>query len=145
MFYLYNCKGIIMKSNSLWTRQFQSVVDNGRNHSVVIDLPEEKGGVNSGATALELTVMGLSGCIGTIFAMVAQKMRIEFEHLEVILDVQQKNDAPTVTDVHFVLEIKTNEKLEKIQKCLDTTISTCPVGVLFKQAGVNITNEIKII
>ena len=145
MCYLYNCKGIIMKSNSLWTRQFQSVVDNGRNHSVVIDLPEEKGGVNSGATALELTVMGLSGCIGTIFAMVAQKMRIEFEHLEVILDVQQKNDAPTVTDVHFVLEIKTNEKLEKIQKCLDTTISTCPVGVLFKQAGVNITNEIKII
>ncbi len=145
MCYLYNCKGIIMKSNSLWTRQFQSVVDNGRNHSVVIDLPEEKGGVNSGATALELTVMGLSGCIGTIFAMVAQKMRIEFEHLEVILDAQQKNDAPTVTDVHFVLEIKTNEKLEKIQKCLDTTISTCPVGVLFKQAGVNITNEIKII
>ncbi len=145
MFYLYNCKGIIMKSNSLWTRQFQSVVDNGRNHSVVIDLPEEKGGVNSGATALELTVMGLSGCIGTIFAMVAQKMRIEFEHLEVILDAEQKNDAPTVTDVHFVLEIKTNEKLEKIQKCLDTTISTCPVGVLFKQAGVNITNEIKII
>jgi putative redox protein len=145
MFYLYNCKGIIMKSNSLWTRQFQSVVDNGRNHSVVIDLPEEKGGVNSGATALELTVMGLSGCIGTIFAMVAQKMRIEFEHLEVILDAQQKNDAPTVTDVHFVLEIKTNEKLEKIQKCLDTTIGTCPVGVLFKQAGVNITNEIKII
>ncbi len=134
-----------MKSNSLWTRQFQSVVDNGRNHSVVIDLPEEKGGVNSGATALELTVMGLSGCIGTIFAMVAQKMRIEFEHLEVILDAEQKNDAPTVTDVHFVLEIKTNEKLEKIQKCLDTTISTCPVGVLFKQAGVNITNEIKII
>ena len=145
MCYLYNCKGIIMKSNSLWTRQFQSVVDNGRNHSVVIDLPEEKGGVNSGATALELTVMGLSGCIGTIFAMVAQKMRIEFEHLEVILDAEQKNDAPTVTDVHFVLEIKTNEKLEKIQKCLDTTISTCPVGVLFKQAGVNITNEIKII
>ena len=145
MCYLYNCKGIIMKSNSLWTRQFQSVVDNGRNHSVVIDLPEEKGGVNSGATALELIVMGLSGCIGTIFAMVAQKMRIEFEHLEVILDAEQKNDAPTVTDVHFVLEIKTNEKLEKIQKCLDTTISTCPVGVLFKQAGVNITNEIKII
>lgn len=134
-----------MKSTSLWTRQFQSVVDNGRNHSVVIDLPEAKGGVNSGATALELTVMGLSGCIGTIFAMVAQKMRIEFEHLEIKLDADQKNDAPTITDVHFVVEIKTNEKLEKIQKCLDTTVSTCPVGVLFKQAGVNITNEIKIV
>ena len=134
-----------MKSTSLWTRQFQSVVDNGRNHSVVIDLPEAKGGVNSGATALELTVMGLSGCVGTIFAMVAQKMRIEFEHLEVIMDAEQKNDAPTITDVHFVVEIKTNEKIEKIQKCLDTTVSTCPVGVLFKQAGVNITNEIKIV
>lgn len=131
-----------MKSNSLWTRKFQSVVDNGRNHSMVIDLPEPKGGSNSGPTALEMCVMSLSGCVGTIFAMVAEKMRIKFEKMEVELFAEQNHNAPTITDVHFTLTIQTAEERQKIEKCLDLTINTCPVGVLFKQAGVTITNEI---
>ena len=134
-----------MKSTSLWTRQFQSVVDNGRNHSLVIDLPEAKGGINSGPTALEMCVMSFSGCVGTIFAMVAQKMRLTFEHLEVEVNAEQKNEAPTITDIHFIMNIKTNETKDKIEKCLEHTMNTCPVGVLFKQAGVKITNEIKFI
>lgn len=131
-----------MKSISLWTRKFQSVVDNGRNHSMVIDLPEAKGGSNSGPTALEMCVMSLSGCVGTIFAMVAEKMRLKFEKLEVELIAEQSQNAPTITDVHFTLRIQTSEERQKIEKCLDLTINTCPVGVLFKQAGVSITNEI---
>lgn len=131
-----------MKSNSLWTRKFQSVVDNGRNHSMVIDLPEPKGGSNSGPTALEMCVMSLSGCVGTIFAMVAEKMRIKFEKMEVELIAEQSQNAPTITDVHFSLRIQTSEERQKIEKCLEHTINTCPVGVLFKQAGVSITNEI---
>ena len=134
-----------MKSTSLWTRQFQSIVDNGRNHSLVIDLPEAKGGINSGPTALEMCVMSFSGCVGTIFAMVAQKMRLTFEHLEVEVNAEQKNEAPTITDIHFIMNIKTNETKDKIEKCLEHTMNTCPVGVLFKQAGVKITNEIKFI
>ena len=134
-----------MKSTSLWTRQFQSVVDNGRNHSMVIDLPEAKGGINSGPTALEMCVMSFSGCVGTIFAMVAQKMRLTFEHMEVEVNAEQKSEAPTITDIHFIMNIKTNETKDKIEKCLEHTMNTCPVGVLFKQAGVKITNEIKFI
>lgn len=134
-----------MKSKSLWTRQFQSVVDNGRNHSMVIDLPEAKGGMNSGPTALEVCAMGFSGCVGTIFAMVAQKMRLSFDKMEVDVNAEQKDNAPTITDIHFVLSIKTNEEMQKIEKCLNHTLETCPVGVLFKNAGVVITNEIKFI
>lgn len=131
-----------MKSNSLWTRKFQSVVDNGRNHSLVVDLPEAKGGDNSGPTALEVCVMSFSGCVGTIFAMVAEKMRLTFEKMEVEVDAEQKNGAPTISDVHFIFSILTKESHEKIEKCLTHTLSTCPVGVLFKQAGVTITHEI---
>lgn len=132
-----------MKSNSLWTKNFQSVVDNGRNHSIVIDLPEAKGGNNSGPTALEMCVMSFSGCVGTIFALVAKKMRLTYEKMEIDVDAQQNNDAPTITDIHFVLTIQTKDDKLKIEKCLEHTLNTCPVGVLFKQAGVKITNEIK--
>ncbi len=112
---------------------------------MVIDLPEAKGGMNSGPTALEVCVMGFSGCVGTIFAMVAQKMRLSFDKMEVDVNAEQKDNAPTITDIHFVLSIKTNEEMQKIEKCLNHTLETCPVGVLFKNAGVVITNEIKFI
>ena len=102
-----------MKSKSIWTQQFQSVVNNGRNHSVVIDLPEEKGGSNNGATALELCVMSFSGCLGTIFAMVANKMRINIEKLEVDVNAEQKNNAPTVTDIFYTLSVKSDADAEK--------------------------------
>jgi len=132
-----------MKSKSIWTQQYQSVVNNGRNHSVVIDLPDAKGGSNNGATALELCVMSFSGCLGTIFAMVANKMRINFEKLEVDVNAEQKDNAPTVTHINYTLTIKTSIEPAKVEKCLELTENTCPVGVLFKQAGVVITHEIK--
>lgn len=133
-----------MKSTSLWTRQFQSVVDNGRNHSMVIDLPEPKGGINSGPTALEICVMSFSGCVGTIFAMVAQKMHLTFDKMEVETEALQENDAPTITRVHFVLKIRTTADRSRVEKCLDHTMNTCPVGVLYRQAGVKITSEIQL-
>jgi len=131
-----------MKSVSLWTRNFQSIVDNGRNHHVIIDLPETKEGNNTGATALELCVMGFSGCVGTIFAVVAKKMRLSFDEMRVEIDAEQKYEAPTITDIHFNLIIKTLADKTKVEKCLELTMNTCPVGILFKQAGVNISHEI---
>ena len=134
-----------MKSKSLWEKDFQSVVDNGRNHSIIVDLPESKGGSNIGPTALEVCVMSFSGCVGTIFAMVAQKMRLTFEAMEVDVDAEQKEGAHTISDIHFILSIKTSEEKSKVERCLEHTINTCPVGVLFNQAGVFISSEIKMI
>lgn len=134
-----------MKSKSIWTQQFQSVANNGRNHSIVMDLPEEKGGSNNGATALEVCLMSFSGCVGTIFAMVAAKMRLSFDKMEVEAVAEQKNNAGTFTDVHYIFSIKTEASIDKIEKCLEHTEKTCPVGLLYNQAGVKITHEIKLI
>lgn len=134
-----------MKSVSLWTQDFRSVVDDGRNHSVVVDLPTAKGGNNEGPTGIELCVMSLSGCIGTVFAMMAQKMRISFTKMQVEVFAEQDSNAPTITDVFCVLSIRTTDEKEKIEKCFEHTIKNCPVGVLFRQAGIEITNEINYI
>lgn len=133
-----------MKSTAIWTKDFQSVVDNGRNHSLVIDLPESKGGENNGPTALELCVMSFSGCVSTIFATMAKKMRISFENYQVEVFAEQESGAPTITDIHCTLCISTKEPEEKIEKCLEKTIQNCPVGKLFFQAGVEISHEIMI-
>ena len=75
--------------------------------------------------------------------MVAQKMRLNFEKLEVEVDANQSEGAPTITDVHIILNIQSDEDVSKIEKCFETTEKTCPVGVLYAQAGVKITHEIK--
>jgi putative redox protein len=132
-----------MKSTSVWTKDFQSVVDNGRNHSTVIDLPQQAGGSNNGPTALELCVMSFSGCIGTIFSLVAKKMRLEFDKMQVDVEAEKKDNAPTITDINCIVTIKSQEGEEKLKKCLEHTLKTCPVGLIFEQAGINITHEIK--
>ena len=131
-----------MKSTAVWKKGFQSVLDNGRGHEIFIDLPEQKGGENIAPTALELCVMSMAGCVSTIFNLLAKKMRIDFEKLEVEVFAEQENNAPTITDVCCVVKIKTDSSEEKVTGCLEKAIETCPVGYLFNKAGVKITHEV---
>lgn len=131
-----------MKAIANWTEGLQGIVKDERNHSIVIDVPEVKGGIDSGTSALELCVMSLAGCIETIFAMVAPKMRLEFEKLEVVADARMEDGSKTISHVDYKLNILTKASEEKVKKCLDLVESTCPVGVLFTQAGVVLNAEI---
>lgn len=134
-----------MKAVATWTKQTQGIVKDERNHSYVIDVPEEKGGCDTGTSALELCVMSLAGCIETIFAMVAPKMRLAFDALEVEADARMEEGAATISHVDYILRIKTDAKEEKVAKCLETVEKTCPVGVLFSQAGVVISGKIEML
>jgi putative redox protein len=122
-----------MKSKSLLLEGYQSVIDNGRNHSVVTDLPN---GANVGASALELTVMSLAGCISTIFKTTAEKMRIPVERIEVELDAEK--GADTISKVQYTAKVKSEASEEQLKRCLELTEKNCPVGVLFAKAGVEI-------
>lgn len=132
-----------MKATTTWTKGMSSVITNNRGHEITVDLPDGKGGENLGATAFEVCLMSYSGCVNTIFNVIAKKMRIEFGALEVDTTAQQKDGAPTFTDVEVELRIDSEASDEKIQKCLEQTLKVCPVGVLFHQAGVNTTYKIE--
>lgn len=134
-----------MKAVATWTKQLQGIAKDSRNHSYVIDVPEAKGGNDTGTSALELCVMSLAGCIETIFAMVAPKMRLTFDALEVEAVARIEEGAPTISHVDYVLRIKTEASEEKVAKCLDTVEKTCPVGVLFSKAGVVISGKIEML
>lgn len=132
-----------MKATTTWTQGTSLIITDNRGHEVTIDLPKEKGGEDLGANALDLCLMSYSGCVTTIFNIVAKKMRIEFTALKVNAIGSQKDDAPTFTDVDIELKIDSEASNEKIDKCLQQTLKMCPVGVLFHQAGVNTTYKIE--
>lgn len=135
--HLIICK--IMKSTFRLVEGYLSEVDNGRGHKVIMDLPEAAGGTNKGPKAFEYLAMSLTGCIGTIFTILAEKMRIDVQELTVELNAET---AETIESIDYKFSIKTDASLEKVQKCLDTTERNCPVGLIFHKAGVPFTHEI---
>lgn len=115
---------------------YQSVVDNGRNHGVVLDLPEGKKGDNVGPTALELAGMALAGCVSTIWAVVAHNSNVRYRKMIVELELDKSDSDPTFTTSRALVKVDSDEDQEKLEKILNKTLDACPVGRLFEQAGI---------
>ncbi|MFP4383716.1 MAG: OsmC family protein [Spirochaetia bacterium] len=120
----------------------QSVVDNGRHHGLVLDLPQAKSGDDVGPTALELSAMALAGCISTIWAVVAKNSKVSYRKIIVELDAEKGDSDPTFTKATAVVSVDSDEDQEKLERILDKTMKACPVGRLFEQAGLEIPAKI---
>ena len=132
-----------MKSTSKHVSQcYQSIVDNDRHHGVVLDLPGAKGGDDLGPTALELVVMALSGCISTIWAVVATNSKVSYNKLLVEVEADKPDNQPTITAARAVVTVDSEEPQEKLQRTLDKTMKTCPVGILYEKAGLQIETKL---
>ena len=128
-----------MKSKAIWIEGFQSRLDNDRGHEVLVDLSTCKGGEDIGCSSLELTLMSLAGCITTIFAVVAKKSRFEFDGLEA--EVRGVKGNRTIESVDIEVRVKASDPV-KAERVLKNTLKTCPVGILFEDAGVKITHNL---
>lgn len=122
---------------------YQSVVDNGRHHGLVLDLPGAKGGDDLGATALELAVMALSGCISTIWAVVAKNSSVSYRKVTVELEAEKPDDAPTITAVSGTVLIESDETEEKLNRTLEKVLKVCPVGQLYEKADVRVAVTVR--
>lgn len=115
---------------------FQSVVDNGRHHGIVLDLPEAKAGDDLGPTALELAAMALAGCVSTIWAVVAKNSGVSYRKMIVEMDIQKGDKDPTFTGGSMKVRVDSDEEEDRLKRILDKTLQACPVGKLFEQAGI---------
>lgn len=125
-----------MKARAKWIDKRRSVLDNGRGHTVVVDVQAEKGGENTAATAIELAAMSLAGCVITIFTAIAPKRRLSFTRMEVSLDAEQPEGAHTITSVNGMVDVYTDQSESEVKTAFDLTMRECPVGILFENAGV---------
>jgi putative redox protein len=72
-------------------------------------------------------------------------MRLEFEKLEVVADARIEEGFETLSHIDYKLRVKTEVSEEKVKKCLAQVEKTCPVGVLFTQAGLILKGEIEML
>lgn len=129
-------------SKAKLVRDLRVAVDNGRAHSVCLDLPPELG-TDMGPTALELGVMSFSGCFATIFSLTAKKMRIQLNDLEVELRAQKSEETGTIMSAEFDITVKSDAEEDRIQRIFQLTRENCPVGKLFERAGVKISYNLE--
>lgn len=125
-----------MKTNLKWIEDYQFNVNDGRGHEVILDLPTDKGGTDLGTSALELCLMSLNGCMGTIFNMMANKLKLTIEALEIEIEATKEPTDPTVTSVAYLMKIKSSADDKKLQKCFELTHQICPVGIIFDRAEI---------
>ncbi|MEM0488310.1 MAG: OsmC family protein [Candidatus Bathyarchaeia archaeon] len=131
-----------LRSWAKLVKDFKIVIDNGRFHSVCVDLPPELG-TDKGPTALELCVMSYAGCFATIFALMAKKTRVAIKDLEVEVEAIKSDDAGTITEANLNIIVKTDASEETVQRLFKLTVDNCPVGKLFERANVKISYNIK--
>jgi uncharacterized OsmC-like protein len=131
-------------ANAKLVKDLRITVDDGRAHSVCLDLPPELG-TDMGPTALELGVMSYAGCFVTIFALTAKKMRISLKELEVKLEAVKSEDVGTITEANFDVTVNADAPEDRIQRIFKLTVENCPVGKLFEEGGVKTKYGVKIV
>ncbi|MEM3395543.1 MAG: OsmC family protein [Nitrososphaerota archaeon] len=130
-----------MRVRAVWISGFRSVLDNNRGHNVIIDLPKQDKGDDTGPTALELMAMSYVGCVATIFKIVADKRGLAFEDLEINLEAVK--GEKTIERGAGKLIIKTTAKKEEVENALRLTLQVCPVGIIFDNAGIKIDWQVE--
>lgn len=123
-------------------KDFKIVVDDGRSHSVCLDLPLDTGS-DMGPTALELCTMSLAGCYATIFALTAKKMRIHLNELHVALEAVKSEEKGTITETKLGISVKADSPADRVRRAHELTVKNCPVGILFEKAGVKIEYNLR--
>jgi putative redox protein len=134
-----------MESHGVWEGGFVTRLDNGRGHTVTIDEPVEDGGTNQGPAGIELLLLALTGCISTIFHIIAEKRKLPFEGLTIALRGERPRGAPTLERVHGTVEVRTRAPREDVDTALRLTLKTCPVGVLFNRAQVPVEVSLRVL
>ncbi len=89
------------EAKALWTAGQQFVGDASSGHAIVVD-----GDKKSGASPMELVLIGLCGCTGYDVASILRKKREPFTSLEVRAEAERAAEPPTVyTDIRLVYKV----------------------------------------
>ncbi len=131
-----------MNAKAKLVEGFQIVLDDGYSHAIVVDLPPDLGS-GMGPTSLEICVMSHAGCYVTICALTAKKMRIPLKGLTAEVEAVKTDEAGTITEEAFDIEIKADAPADRLQRLHELTVKNCPVDILLQKAGVKIKYNVK--
>jgi uncharacterized OsmC-like protein len=107
-------------------------------------MSEAGGGQDMGPSALELSVMSWAGCITTICALTASKMRRELGDIRCVVKAEKPEGAEKIESAEVIIEVESGESEEILRKIWEITHPNCPVGVAFEKSGVDVKYDLRL-
>jgi len=121
-----------IKATAKWIENVRTIADNARTHSLVLDLGTQKGGDDTGPTALELAVMALADCAITIFADVCKQSKVELSKLEAVAEAEKPPDSAKLTGVNIKVTVTAKARKQLLEAAWRRTEAMCPVLSIFQ-------------
>ena len=131
-----------MEANAKFVSGFRIDVDDGRTHTISLDLSPPSGN-DMGPSALELAVMSFAGCYATIFALTASKMRHPIRDMKVKAQAVKSKEIGTISEATLDILVKIDAPKDRVDRLHELTVKDCPVGLLFEKAGVKIKYNVR--
>ena len=118
-----------------WAGDDQFVASDQKGHSVVMDIPVEKGGGGTGFRPSDLLPVALGGCSAVDVVRILQKKRQDLKKLEVSVSWEQEQEFPQYfKKIHLNYRITGNGiKKETVERAIQLSEEKyCSVGVTLK-------------
>lgn len=122
----------IVKAMASFVENVRSIASSGQ-HSLVLDLPNSKGGGDLGPTALEMAVMSLADCAVTIFADIAKRSKVDIKKMNVVAEAEMPEDSVTPKGVKLQVGITAKAREPRIRSMWKRTEAYCPVVKIFTE------------
>jgi len=127
-----------MQAVATWRKGHEILLEDGRAHSVVVDLPPEEGGASTGTTSVELSVLSLAGSIASTFIGLARKHHMDFSGLRLVLEGDLSSDAASLGGIHGTLRLRSRAERSQVDALLRAALDLSPVGRIFREARVSV-------
>src|SRR5688500_656473 len=116
--------------------------------AVHMDSDEEFGGRGKGARPLDLMLISLAGCTGMDVISILRKKQQQIYSLAILVRSERATDYPKVFTHVWITYIVTGRSVDPaaVVRSIDLSINKyCPAAGMFKQAGVPIEADYKIV
>ena len=122
-----------MEAKAVWVAGRQFVGESGSGHAMVMDASARGGGRNTGASPMEMLLLGMAGCTGIDVVSILEKGRHAVTGLEVVVRAERDPKPPMVfTQIEIKYLVRGQNIPEKaVQRAIELSESKyCSASIM---------------
>ncbi len=123
------------------TGDYGMTIKDQKNHTMIIDIPEEQGGTGAGFRPMQTMLSALTGCSSVDIVSILKKQKQDLKSLKISVDGErEKGKEPSVWEtIDIVFEMTGELDPAKAYRAADLSISKyCSVAETLRRAGATI-------
>ncbi|UCG91900.1 MAG: OsmC family protein [candidate division WOR-3 bacterium] len=120
----------------VWQKGLQFLVQDGRNHTIVVDTEKEFGGLDEGFRPMDLLLVSLAGCMGMDIVGILKKKGGKIDTFEIVVNGERAPDHPRrYTKISIAFKCEGDYKREDLLRSFELSRDKyCSVVATLKDA-----------